>query len=82
MNRTETSKVVVSCTDLRIMIGVKLLKKTDLNPNLRIMSIERRRLKYGRAWDGRCWFVKRRKKTNLNPNVRMMRRMTSLGRRN
>jgi len=45
MNKTETSKVVVSCTDVCVMIGVKLLKKTDLNLNLRMMSVERRRFK-------------------------------------
>jgi len=45
MNRTETSKVVVSCKDVRVVISVSLLKKTDLNPNLKMMSIERRRFK-------------------------------------
>jgi len=52
---------------------VRLLKKkTDLNPNLRMVSIERRRFKYGRAWDGRCLVAKRKKESNLNPNLRMM----------
>jgi len=46
MNRTETSKEVVSCMDLRVMVGVRLLKKKKLtNTNLTIMSIERRRFK-------------------------------------
>jgi len=39
--------------DVRVMGGVRLVKKLT-NSNLRMMSVERRRKKHGRAYDGRC----------------------------